>query len=112
MEPFDEQELTDRELDAVLARWQAPAAPPGLRRALFPEKAVPWWRRSIRVPLPVAAAAAILLAAGVWRWVNPNERVITNVFTRQHTAEALTFKEFRPVTELRPRVIRRNHDRN
>ena len=100
--------LEDRELDQVLRQWPAPEVPARLRATVFPPRDAPWWRRSIRVPLPVAAAAAVLIAAGVWRWVTPRERVVY----RDSTAKVLSFEDLRPVTELRPRIIRRRHAQN
>src|SRR5258706_14637934 len=74
MEPFENDELTDSELDAFLSSWMAPLAPVRLREALFPV-AKPWWRAlwsaSFRVPLPVAFCLAIMLAFVAWRWLTP-----------------------------------------
>jgi hypothetical protein len=100
MEPFEEHELSDRELDALLPEWKAPAAPARLRAAVFPKAARPWWRNlwraSIRIPVPVAFGVLLLLAAGLWRSparvITPDRRV-----------------EVRPVAELQPRIIRRGH---
>ncbi len=111
MELFDNQELTDDELDGMLRQWDAPSAPARLRAAVFPETRARWWQRSIRVPLPVAACVAVLLAAGTWRWVVPRERV-TEVVYREKPAEVLTFRELQPVTEFQPRIIRRGHVEN
>ena len=55
MEPFEKDELTDRELDGMLAHWKSPSAPARLKAAVFGERRLPWWRRlwsaSIRVPV-------------------------------------------------------------
>ncbi len=112
MEPLDDQDLTDQELDRMLRQWEAPPAPARLRAALFSQSAAPWWKRSIRIPLPVAACLAVLLAMGAWRWVTPRDRVVTRVAYRDNTAQAMTFHELQPVTELRPRIIRRGHAEN
>src|SRR5689334_21931674 len=92
--------LSDSELEALLPEWKTPAAPARLRGALFPELARPWWTRlwtaSIRIPVPVAVCALILLAAVLWRWparVVPADRRI----------------EVQPVAELQPKIIRRGH---
>ena len=105
MEP-DRKELTDGELDNMLGEWKTPPSPARLREAIFGPAPAHWWRRmwaqSIRVPLPVAAGIVVLLAAGAWRWAIPakRERVV-------EPAQVVSFREFRPVTELRPRIIRR-----
>ena len=65
MDPFEHDELSDSELDSLLKKWEAPAAPGRLRAAVFAEEAQPWWRRawsaSFRVPLPVALGSSALL---------------------------------------------------
>lgn len=77
MEPFDKdwQELSSRELDAMLAEWKVPEPPTRLRLAVFPEQVECWWRRlwntSVRVPAPVVCCLAVFLAVGVWRSVVP-----------------------------------------
>ena len=108
MEPIDDQNLTDRELDGMLKQWKTPPAPARLHDAVFPAPDLPWWRRSIRMPLPVAACLVLLIALGAWRWAVPRERVIY----RENTAQVLTFRDLEPVTELRPRIIRRSRAEN
>jgi hypothetical protein len=127
MEPFENQELTDHELDGMLREWKTPPAPAHLRGALFPEQPH-WWRRSIRVPIPVAVCAALLLMLMLWRTATTapartivkTERVeipvvtectVTKlVYREKPTAErSLTFQNLRPVAELRPRIIRSTH---
>ena len=106
---FENDELTDAELDRLLAQWQAPRAPEGMRRALF-GAARPWyvrvWTVSIRVPLP--AALALLLALGFFvvemRRAAPAPAAIQNA--------PLGFKELHPVAELKPRIIRGTHADN
>ena|ERR1035438_7385819 len=110
MEPFERDELSQQELDDLLKEWQAPAPPPHLRAALFPEGPRPWWRRiwtiSIRVPLPVACCLGLLFAAAAWRIAQPApERVVV-------PAHGLTFTELKPVAELRLRIIRRVNAKN
>ena len=112
MEPLENQDLTDQELDGMLRQWQTPPAPGRMRAAVFPERGAPWWRWSIRIPLPAAACLVVLLAAGAWRWAVPDERVVTRVVYRDNAAGVLTFRELQPVTELRPRIIRRGHAEN
>jgi cytochrome c-type biogenesis protein CcmH/NrfG len=97
---FDD-EMTDDELRGMLRRGEAPAAPARLRAAVFPEKRAPWWRRSVRVPAPIAACILVLLALGLWRAMTPR------VVYREAPREYVTFREYQPVKELRPRIIRR-----
>jgi hypothetical protein len=104
MEPLD-----DRELSAMLREWKAPEAPAALRGKLFPQRAT-WWQRlwqvQLRVPLPVAIFAALLLALGLWRWSAPQPA------EPGRSATVLTFRELTPVKELKPRIIRRNRAEN
>jgi hypothetical protein len=138
MEPFEKDELQDRELDGLLRQWRAPQAPARLRQAVFPKKSRLWWLKlplktplrlslrlwttSIRVPLPVACALLVALALGVSLWPRPvpatrtvikrervevpviEERVVTRTVYRDRQVESL--KAWRPVAELRPRIIR------
>jgi hypothetical protein len=102
--------LNDKELDAFLSEWQAPPAPPSLEERFFPRaQPVPWWRwlagGTIRIPVPIATAiVAILMTAvffGVWnrRPTGPPRREVG-------------FSDFRPVNQLKPRIIRRSHESN
>jgi len=96
MEPFDNDELTEQELDAILPDWKAPVAPARLRAALFPELRMPWWKRlwgaSFRIPLPVAFVLVILLVAATWRWAIPRDVPVRN--------------DLQPVKEISLRIIR------
>jgi len=124
MEPFEKDELSDRELNNLLPQWKAPDAPARLRGAVFPESRRPWWRRlwtaSIRVPLPVACALLALLAFALGRLSRTpppprvvvktervevpvvQERIVTRTVYRAPDAVA-----WRPVRELQPRILRR-----
>jgi len=97
MEPLD-----DRELSAMLREWRSPAAPAGLRDAVFPP--APWWRRmwraEIRIPVPLAVCLVLLLLLGVW------------VSRTPRPADVVTFRQLQPVKELKPRIIRRVHAEN
>jgi hypothetical protein len=119
MEPFEKDELTDRELDQVLTQWKAPSAPARLRAAVFGEHRAPWWRRfwtvSIRVPLPVACALMVVavLAIGALlrepRVVVRTERIYTPLpadMRQDGGPGTVSNAAWRPVRELRPRVIR------
>ncbi len=115
MQPSDNHELNDRELDAMLPAWKAPKAPAHLRTAVFPAAPMPWWQRvwtvSIRIPLPVACGMAIVLALLIWRWSTPvtvyRDRVMPALQSTEADAGML-----RPVTEFRPRVIRSGDAQN
>lgn len=104
MEPFEERQLSDRELDALLREWDAPSVPAHLRVSIFPETGRPWWQRlwtaSIRIPVPVALMLAMLLAAVWWQWP---VRVAPRAFVQTERVEV------QPVSELRPKIIRRVH---
>jgi hypothetical protein len=100
---FENDELTDRELDHLLKQWHAPGAPEGLGRFLLgPPK--PWysrlWTASIRIPLPVAAVMLLLLGFLVvqLRRAELPPAAIENA--------PLGFKELHPVAEFKPRIIR------
>ncbi len=139
MEPFEKDELSDRELDAILPAWRCPPAPARLRAAVFPAASRPWWRAlwnlSFRVPMPVACGLAIMLALLVWRGFTPprprvvirTERVEVPVVKREvvtrtvyrerivHVPAAtssVNASELQPVAELRPRIIRRQNAQN
>ena len=110
MEPFEQDELTDRELDRILAEWKSPEAPARLRAALFPEEsASPWsrfWNISFRVPLPVACGLILLLTLFFWRWSGfPPVRTDRPVVVSNPS-------ELQPVKEIRPRIIRRQDAQN
>jgi hypothetical protein len=97
MEPLNEDELSDRELDAILREWTAPPAPASLRASIFPVASRPWWRNlwtaSIRIPLPAAIAMAMVLAVVAWPWIGP-------------AAPQANVHELQPVAVLRPVIIR------
>ena len=124
MEPFEKDELTDRELDAMLPAWSAPEIPAGLKAKVFP---APWWRKlwgaSIRLPLPVACALGVLLAVGAIRSVRhevtPQPGQQSQVVVRTERVEVpvvrdrIVYRErpraaiaWQRVSELRPRIIR------
>src|ERR1044071_8006381 len=104
MEPLEDQELHE-----MVREWKAPGAPPQLRERLFPAPAA-WWRRwwhiEIRVPLPLAVCLVLLLALVYWRGPEPQP------VDSGQTAKVLTFRELTPVTELKPRIIRRDNAQN
>jgi hypothetical protein len=105
MERFEHDELTDSELDQLLAQWQTPLAPEGMRSALFgPQR--PWyarlWSASIRIPLP--AALALLLVLGFF--VVEMRRAASISPPAAVQSPTLGFRELHPVAELKPRIIK------
>jgi hypothetical protein len=144
MEPIDRRELSNDELDSMLPEWKSPRAPASLRAALFSEKEFPgkpgpWWRSiwtaSIRIPLPVAGALAILIALAVWRALTPQpervvvrteqvrvpvikQEIVTKTVYRDRIVKAPAATprpdsdQLQPVAELRPRIIRRPNAQN
>ena len=143
MEPIDPRELSSEELDSMLPEWQTPRAPAHLRAALFPQAGRPWWLSvwtgSIRVPVPVACALAVVMALVVWRaWTPPPERVVvhtkeiqvpvvkrevvTKTVYRDRIVHApapasppvrrLDPDQLQPVAEFQPRIIRRQNAQN
>jgi hypothetical protein len=113
-------------------------APPSLEERVLGARRA-WWRLLlggyIRVPVPIACSLIVLMAAGAWRWAKPvpprvlvktervevpvvRDRVVTKFVYRNgpapvHTREhGLTFHELKPVTELRPRIIRGGNDQD
>lgn len=96
--------LRDDELNQLLRRWEAPAAPASLRARLPRQSRWGWLLTgSIRIPVPVAAAAAMLLAFSLMSGL------------RQSNPDAdgtISFAEFRPVEELKPRIIRSGYEPN
>jgi len=119
MEPFEKDELTDRELDGMLAQWKAPSAPARLKAAVFGERRLPWWRRlwsgSIRVPVPVACALVALVAIVAVAMARAPRVVVRTVRVEVPVVqERIVYRDrpavaeaaWRTVRELRPRIIR------
>jgi hypothetical protein len=119
MEPFEKDEMTDRELDGMLAQWKAPLAPARLKATVFGERRMPWWRRawsgSIRVPVPVACTLVVLVAiAAAVMMRTPRVEVRTVRVEVPVVQERIVYRDrpvvaevaWRPVRELRPRIIR------
>jgi hypothetical protein len=102
MEPLD-----DRELNHLLRQWKAPAAPASLEQRVMPRTA-PWWRwliawlttGTIRVPVPVGLAILAALALLLYfRTPAPLQP--------PRPARSVSLADFRPVSQLEPRVIGR-----
>jgi hypothetical protein len=132
MEPFEKDELSDGELRGLLRLWEVPDAPAQLRQALFGQsRGTRWWavwRASLRVPVPIIALAALVLAIGFGQWPRKvvvresprvevktvrvevpvvKKEVVTRVVYRdRNSRQADEDRELRPVAELRARIIR------
>jgi hypothetical protein len=98
------ESFDDNELNAMLQEWKAPPPSANLRGAMFPQ--IPWWRRAlaaeIRIPIPLAVAALLLLFAGIW--------LFQPAPSPPSSTQLVTFRELRPVSELKPRIIRRTYE--
>jgi hypothetical protein len=133
MKPFEKDELSEGELDGLLRGWEIPNPPAQLRKAVIGQsRSTPWWavwNGSIRLPLPVIALAALVLAIGFWKWPRPavvrelparveirtvrvevpvvKKEVITRVVYRDgNSRQADEDRELRRVSELSLRIIR------
>jgi len=82
------EDLDDAELDSMLSAWKVSGMPRPL--------AIPWWRRSIRVPLPLAAALLIAIVYGVVRLATPAPATV----------------RWEPVKEIKVRIIRSHNVQN
>lgn len=94
--------LKDKELDKLLRQWRAPKAPASLERSVLGEPK-PWWswlwNGSIRVPVPAALAAALVL--GAW-WLIENA-----AHPLPPAGEAtVSLGEFQPVKQMQVRIVR------
>src|SRR4030095_13840575 len=96
MEPLDEQELKQ-----LLRQWEAPAAPPSLEARIVAAKK-PWWNwlvtGSVRVPVPVALAAAFLLAL----WIYSSRPAAP---ARDLQPQTVSLSDFKPVKQLEPVLV-------
>jgi hypothetical protein len=136
MEPFEQDELTETELDRLLEGWAAPEAPARLRASIFPESSAPWWKRlwmsSFRIPVPVACLLLLAPVVAVWRGAKPpatqivvktervevpvvQEHVVIKVVTKyvyRKEPSGFDIQGLKPVAELRPRIIRSGDAKN
>jgi len=101
MEPLD-----DKELSELLRRWEAPAAPPGLKRRVLTRRGS-WWRwlltGTICVPVPVGGATVVLLALWIYSSV-PARPPATP------PAASVSLADFQPVEQLEPMIIRSGNE--
>lgn len=105
MEPMNDDELRD-----LLRQWEAPEAPVRLEGRIFGERPRQPWHRwlmtgSVRVPVP--AFALVLLALSALAYVLPRGGQAP---ARPAEVREVSFSEFQPVAELKPRIIRRSHE--
>ena len=96
MEPLD-----DDELNQVLRKWEAPGAPSTLRQRVFPARRswLSWLLTgTIRIPVPAALAAAVLIALWIHysRPANP---------ARVPEPGSVSLADFRPVPQLEPVLV-------
>jgi hypothetical protein len=89
--------MGDRELGDLLREWKVGDAPASLEERVLGRKQ-PWWRflltGSIRVPVPLAAAAVVMAAVALWPARTP--------------ATAASLKDFRPIDQPVGRIIHVN----
>jgi hypothetical protein len=103
MEPLD-----DRQLKQLLQRWEAPAAPPGLREKLTPPPLRQWrWflTGSIRIPVPVGLAA--IVAFVVWMLAGR-----TPPAPAPQPGASISLADFQPVRQLEPKIITTDENSN
>jgi hypothetical protein len=98
--------LHDRELNELLREWKAPDAPGRLRPPRRPS-AEPWWRwlvtGTIRVPVPVGLAAALL--AALWVYTGSNREPAAGVPAVVREEPAVSLADFQPVEVVQLRVV-------
>ena len=96
MEPLDEKELNH-----LLRQWEAPPAPSTLKGRVFSVHKS-WWRwllmGSIRVPVPVALAAAVLIAL----LIQYSRAVLPS---RVAPSSTVSLADFKPVPQLEPVLV-------
>jgi hypothetical protein len=99
--------LNDDELNRLLARWEAPPAPSHLERRIFGKQ--PWyrWLWASSIPVPVPALMLLLLLVSALVYFTPRSKP-----TLPTTVRELKFSDFQPVSEIKPRIVRRNHESN
>ena len=109
MEPLENSELPERELDGLLQEWRTPRAPERLRRSVFPG-GEPWWRgfwhTSIHLPLPVACGLLIVVLVMVWQRQMPRAPAPSGAIPSSGTRYGAQIPRFEAVRELQPRIIK------
>jgi hypothetical protein len=96
MEPLD-----DKELSQLLRQWTAPPVPASLGHRVLSRRGS-WWRwlltGTIRIPVPVGIAAAVLMA--LWVYASPSTRRAV-----PQPAPSVSLADFQPVVQLEPRIV-------
>ena len=104
MEPLDEKELNQ-----LLQRWEAPAAPPGLQEKLATTSPSRRWRwlltGSIRIPVPVGLAAIVAFIVWMLAGRTPPAPV-------QQPAASISLADFQPVRQLEPKIVTTDENSN
>ena len=98
MEPLDEKELSP-----LLRRWDAPQAPQSLQARVLPRPVSPWrWllTGSIRIPVPVGVAAAVVFALWLLVGNKPPAPVA-------QPPASITLSDFQAVQQLEPTILGR-----
>jgi hypothetical protein len=107
MEPFEKDELKDRELDGMLRQWRSREVPARLREAVFPRPSRPWWRgmwtTSIRVPVPLMCALVLALVLAAAASLRPRPEPAIRTVVKKSPESPIVWV---PVSEFRPRIIR------
>lgn len=115
MEPFEDDKLTEAELDAMLPAWDTPDPPVWLRSAVFPKGRRRWWQTlwgaSVRIPLP-AAVCLLILAVLLVLWRVTPQTIYRDRVIPMTSASSADTGIMRPVTVLKPRIIRSSHVQN
>lgn len=95
MEPIND----DLQLRKLLREWKVENAPTRLDERVLGARR-PWWRASLRVPVPLAVAfAALLLALGVAQFRRRTEPA------PQPAGDVFNLVDYRPLDEFQIRII-------
>lgn len=93
--------LNEKELDQLLRKWEAPPAPPTLKARVFPAQESRWrWLATgtIRVPVPIALAAVVLVAL----WIHDSRPASPPRIAQPGT---VSLADFKPVRQLEPVLV-------
>jgi hypothetical protein len=93
--------LNDDELNQLLRKWEAPPAASRLRGRLVSSQKS-WWKwlftGTFRVPVPIALAAAFLLAL----WIHHIRAAVPPPIAQPGT---VSLADFKPVRQLQPVLV-------
>jgi hypothetical protein len=97
MEPLNENEL-----NRLLRQWEAPPAPSTLKGRVFPAQKKSLWKwlctGSIRIPVPIVLAAALLVIL----WIHYSKAVNPPQVVQPGT---VSLRDFKPVHQLEPVLV-------